>query len=207
MTEGPHPAYTAPEHSSPLWNKSWPIWLLLALPAVPMFYQFVTYDSTRWLVRGSGEWAARFAIVSLMLTPLMIAFPKVRAIRWLMHHRREIGMAAFLYAVVHLALIASRGTGLTLFSGGLAFPPALSGWIAFVLFAILAATSNDWCVHHMGLWWKRVQRLTYVAAIAFAIHWFLLERDWGVLFFHFGPLLLLEAYRIGWHLRLRSSRS
>jgi sulfoxide reductase heme-binding subunit YedZ len=192
---------------SSLMQSSWPIWVILVLPALPMAYQLLAESGMYGIVRESGEWAARFAIISLMLTPLMIAFPKVRAIRWLMHNRRHIGVAAFFYAVLHVGLVASRAGGLQVFSGGLSLPPILSGWIAFMLFVILAATSNDWSVQHMGLWWKRVQRLTYVAALAFALHWLAFERNASVLIVQFVPLLLLEAYRLLWHLRVMVRRA
>jgi sulfoxide reductase heme-binding subunit YedZ len=181
---------------SSLMRSSGPIWMVLALPALPMAYQLLAESGMRGMVRESGEWAARFAILSLMLTPLMIAFPKVRTIRWLMHNRRHIGVAAFLYAVLHVGLVASRADGLQIFSGGLSLPPILSGWIAFVLFVILAATSNDWSVQHMGLWWKRVQ-----------LHWLAFEQNDSVLIVQLAPLLFLEAYRLFWHLRVKMRRA
>jgi methionine sulfoxide reductase heme-binding subunit len=204
MTMQHTPPHPQPGMLSSLMRSGWPIWVVLALPALPMIYQLLAGEGLRGMVRESGEWAARFAIIALMLSPLMIAFPKVRVIRWLMHNRRHIGVAAFLYAVFHVGLVASRAGGLQAFAGGLLLPPTLSGWIAFVLFAILAATSNAWSMQHMGIWWKKVQRLTYAAALVFTLHWLAYERDGGVLFFHFGPLLVLEAYRLLWHLRVRA---
>ena len=40
-----------------------------------------------------------------------------------------------------------------------------TGWIAFVIFIPLAATSMDYFVRRMGPNWKRLQRWTYAAAV------------------------------------------
>ncbi len=54
---------------SPYW-----LWLLLALPALSMITPFFD-DNTRALrsvLHGSGEFSARFMIISMMATPLLM---------------------------------------------------------------------------------------------------------------------------------------
>ena len=60
----------------------------------------------------------------------------------------------------------------------------------------LAVTSNDRAVHALGRWWKPLQRLAYVSAIAAALHWFWIRLDHTGVWLHFLPLAALEAYRL-----------
>jgi len=53
------------------------------------------------LFHPTGEFAARFMIIAMMLTPLRMMFPSARPIRWLMARRRYLGVAAFGYAALH----------------------------------------------------------------------------------------------------------
>jgi sulfoxide reductase heme-binding subunit YedZ len=58
------------------------IWLLLALPAVPMIMALVSgaqgpdgMPMTEFLLHPTGEFSARFLIIAMILTPLRMLFP------------------------------------------------------------------------------------------------------------------------------------
>ena len=70
------------------------------------------------------------------------------------------------------------------------------GWVAFATMLVLAIVSNVWSVHHMGTWWKWLQRFVYVTAVAAFLHWFWIRQDHTAAYLHFAPLVLLEAYRL-----------
>jgi sulfoxide reductase heme-binding subunit YedZ len=67
-------------------------------------------------------------------------------------------------------------------------------------FPALAATSMDYAVRRMGLWWKWLQRWTYAAAVLTLLHWASLHNwnGWAAPAVHFAPLIGLTIYRIWW---------
>ena len=70
---------------SPYW-----LWLVLALPALGMISPFFATDTgaLRGVIHGSGEFAARFMIISMMATPLLMLTKGSRFARWLRANRR-----------------------------------------------------------------------------------------------------------------------
>lgn len=74
----------------------------------------------------------------------------------------------------------------------------LTGWLAFLVFIPLAATSNDWALRKLGTVWKPLQRWTYAAAVLTLLHWASLHNwgSWVPAAIHFGPLAALSLYRV-----------
>lgn len=183
---------------SPYW-----LWLLLALPALGLINSAMTAESLREihrLLHPTGEFAARFLIVAMMATPLMLMLRGWRGPRWLMRNRRYFGVAAFGYAVLHtLFYLISEQT----LARVLAEVPRFdiwTGWLAFLIFLPLAATSMEYAVRRLGPRWKALHRWTYAAALLTLFHWASLEGWHGVTpaLLNFGPLILLTGYRIWW---------
>ena len=189
---------------SPYW-----LWLLLALPALGMTYDLATSTDDRIfraLVHPTGEFAARFLIIGMMATPLMMLLRDWRGPRWLVRNRRYFGVAAFAYAAAHtLFYVLGKPSLERILADATDFDMA-NGWLAFLIFLPLAATSFDWAVRKMGTAWKSLQRWTYAAAVLTLLHWASLHgwaEPWGALI-QFGPLAALSAYRLWWnYLRLR----
>jgi sulfoxide reductase heme-binding subunit YedZ len=149
-------------------------------------------------------------IIAMLASPLVLLLRGWRGPQWLKKNRRYFGVAAFGYAAMHtiLYLVDQESTARVL-----ADLPKLyiwTGWIAFVIFIPLAATSMDYFVRRMGPSWKRLQRWTYAAAVLTLIHWAALH-DWGGIgpaLVHFVPLGLLEGYRARyWYLRAQPQRT
>lgn len=181
---------------SPYW-----LWAILALPALTMISPFFAADThaLRGVLHGSGEFSARFLIISLMATPLMIATRGSSVARWLKNNRRYIGVAAFGYAAIHTAAYVMGADLARILADATRFD-LLMGWLAFVVFIPLAATSMDYAVRRMGLWWKWLQRWTYAAAVLTLLHWAALHdwHGWIAPAIHFTPLIALTIYRIWW---------
>jgi sulfoxide reductase heme-binding subunit YedZ len=207
-----------------LLDHPWAFWALLCLPALPMVaalgglggfdgrgggraFASETARLIHVLVHPTGEWAARFLIVSLACTPLIMLLPRWRGPRWLMARRRYLGVAAFGYAAAHtLFYLIDRGA-VALAVTELSRTLIWSGWLAFLIFAPLAATSFDGAVHAMGPAWKRVQRWVYAAALLTLLHWLVIRHGPVPALVHFAPLALLEGYRAWWNwLRPRPDR-
>ncbi len=191
---------------SPYW-----VWVLLSLPALGMFSALTGDDPRAFhrLLHPTGEFAARFMIIGMMATPLMMIFRTARFPRWLLKQRRYLGVAAFGYAALHtFVYVVDEGT-LAKILGDLSKFEIWTGWLAFAVFIPLAATSMDYAQRVMGTWWKPLQRWTYAAAVLTLLHWASLHNwnGWVPAAVHFGPLAGLSAYRIWyWYLRPRPVR-
>ena len=189
---------------SPYW-----LWGLLALPALGFCIQLATSSDPRvvhQLLHPTGEFSARFMIIAMLASPLVLMLRGWRGPHWLKKNRRYFGVAAFGYAALHTLLyLVDEGTVERVFAD-LSKLYIWTGWIAFLIFIPLAVTSMDYFVRWMGPSWKTLQRTTYAAAVLTLVHWAALH-DWGGIgpaIVHFGPLAALETYRIWyWFLRLR----
>jgi methionine sulfoxide reductase heme-binding subunit len=179
-------------------------WAVLALPALPMLGQLAGADPARALqgiIHESGEWSARLMIIALMATPLMMLFKGWRGPRWLVRNRRYLGVASFAYATVHVVAYLWTESVTRIIADLTQFDMAM-GWLAFIVFIPLAATSADWAVRALGPKWKTLQRWTYAAAVFVLLHWAALH-DWrgvGDVLVNFGPLIALTMYRLWWNL-------
>jgi methionine sulfoxide reductase heme-binding subunit len=180
-------------------------WALLALPAVPMLLALASgaadpegRPATEFLLHPTGEFAARFMIIAMALTPLRLLFPASKIVRWLMARRRAFGVAAFGFAALHTVLyVADMGTVQAM----LAELPALgiwTGWLAMLIFLPLGLTSNNAAMRWLGRHWKTLQRFVYAAAVATLMHWLFVHNNVGAALAHFLPLAALELYRL-WH--------
>lgn len=172
-------------------------WLLLALPSLMMLKDYAAGSVTaHQLLHPSGEFSARAMILALYCTPLLVLFPKNRLVQSLMKRRRYIGVAAFGYAALHTAFYLIDKASLSEVVKEITLLSIWTGWIAFLIFVPLAATSNNWSVKRLGRTWKQLQRWVYAAAVLTTAHWLFLEYEFGPVLFHFAPLALLEAVRV-----------
>jgi sulfoxide reductase heme-binding subunit YedZ len=174
---------------------------VLAVPAVLMLWQFF-FGAKSWglLLDSSGEWAVRMLVATLAVSPLRILMKQAGLgphwPMWLFKRRRDLGVAAFLYAALHLATYLVRQSNLHVVLFDMQYREYLAGWIAFLAMLVLAVTSNDRAVHGLGRWWKPLQRLAYLSVIAAALHWFWIRLDHTAVWLHVLPLAALEAYRL-----------
>jgi methionine sulfoxide reductase heme-binding subunit len=187
------------------------LWLLLSVPALAMMPALLGDDPRAFhgLLHPTGETAARLLIVTMTATPLVLLFKGWRGPIWLKKNRRYLGVAAFGYALLHTYVyLVDKGSLAPILSDALHLDIWL-GWLAFVIFVPLAATSTDWAVRRLGTAWKPLQRWTYAAAVLTLLHWASLH-DWAhpaSAMVHFAPLAILTGYRLWWvYLRRRPSR-
>ncbi|MDF1775049.1 MAG: ferric reductase-like transmembrane domain-containing protein [Rhizobiaceae bacterium] len=179
-----------------LLNSPYVFWALLALPSIGMINSALSGQDLEPLLHPSGEFAARFMILAMMLTPLRMLFPKSGLVLWFLRRRRFLGVAAFGYAALHtlyyvidLGSLSAVGADLTKFG-------IWTGWVAFVIFVPLAMTSNNASVRRLGRSWKVLQRFVYAAAVATLLHWIFVHYNFAPALVHFVPLAALETYRI-----------
>ena len=129
-----------------------------------------------YINRFLGDWAIRFLLMALAVTP-------VRGITgWtpLIRFRRMFGLFAFFYACLHL----SSYIGLDQFFnwreiwGDIVKRNYITvGMVNFVLLASLAATSTKGMIKRLGAKrWINLHKLVYVAGIAACIHFYMMRK-------------------------------
>ena len=181
-------------------------WLLLALPGFAMLNGYWTGRlDAEAMLHPTGEFSARFMIVAMMISPMIVLFGPARWLQWLMKRRRALGVAAFIYALAHavfyvidMELLSEILKEATIFS-------MWTGWLAFVIFTVMAITSNEASVRALKRNWKTIQRFVYAAAVLTMLHWIYVHGSWKGAAVHFAPLALLELARIVIILKKRSS--
>src|SRR5205823_4853641 len=124
-----------------------------------------------------GQWALRFLIATLCVTPLRQIF-SINLLRY----RRALGLLAFYYVVMHLCvwLVLDRGLDLhAVFLDILRRPYITIGMLALVLLTPLAITSNNWSIRRMGgKAWAKLHKLVYLAIALGAIHFVMVKKVW-----------------------------
>ncbi len=193
-------------------NSPYFLWALLALPSLGMIAAVFGDAPARGgsvyeqMLHPTGEFAARFMIIAMIITPLRMIFPGSSFWRWMAKRRRYFGVAAFGYAALHtIYYVLDMGALAPILSEFWALG-IWTGWLAFAIFVPLAITSNDYSMRAMRAGWKTLQRFVYPAAIATLIHWMFVHNDFGPALVHFVPLAALEAYRI-WKNQTRDKES
>jgi Predicted membrane protein len=157
--------------------------------------------------RHLGDWALRFLLIALAVTPLR------RITGWapLARLRRMLGLFAFFYVFLHLASYV----GLDLFFDWQAlWQDVLKrryitlGMLAFVLLIPLAATSTGGMVRRLGgRRWRALHRLVHPAAILGVAHfWLMVKADIREPLLYAAILAVLLGYRVFAALRDRMRR-
>ncbi len=181
------------QHTFFLWLVLGVIWLV---PVARYAMGDMVYGE---FIHATGEMSARLMMLALAITPLRMLFPKQSWVKWLMLRRRHIGVAAFAFAVPHLAAYLIRLQPNRIAAEAIE-PAMLTGWVAFVVFLLLAVTSNDWSMRWLGRRWKILHRLVYFAAALTFAHWILTAFDPLSGLLHLLVVAVLEGYRV-WNTR------
>ena len=122
-------------------------------------------------VKLTGEWAIRWLVIVLSLTPFSILTGKKPGL----YVRQAAGITAFTYALFHFIFFCID-RGLLETFGEIGF---ILGLIATVIMLMLAITSNKRSMKFLRKTWKKIHRLAYVAGILAIIHVVLLDHgDW-----------------------------
>ncbi len=129
-------------------------------------------------------------ILTLLPTILRIVFPQTKKThirRLLLKYRRQIGLIAFACALAHgWLLIAKRNID---FFDLDTYWVYIQGVATFIIFALLAVTSNNWSIRKLKCNWKKLHSLTYLAMFLLTWHvWDKMSAHWSFL----TPIGLLE---------------
>jgi sulfoxide reductase heme-binding subunit YedZ len=122
-------------------------------------------------IHETGDWAIRFLMLSLAVTPLrrILNWPKLILVR------RMLGLAALFYGLTHLSLYA---IDLKLDLPRVATEIVLRfyltiGFVALLGLVALGATSTDAAIRRLGRNWQRLHRIVYGIGLLAALHFFI----------------------------------
>lgn len=166
---------------------TWVVYLALFLPAPVLVWQGATgalgVEPIKELEHALGEIALQLLIAGLAVTPLR-RYLGVNLLRF----RRAIGLMAFFYVAAHLLVWLVLDVQILgqIWADILKRPYITVGMAGFVLLVPLALTSNNWSVRRLGPGWRKLHRLTYVAALLGGLHFVMLVKG-----FQIEPLVYL----------------
>ena len=172
------------------------LWLLLAAPAAMMLASAANGSAmVMKLLHPSGEMAVRLIVLAMLPGPLIDAFGPNRFLRGWLAIRRNLGVAALCYAILHLKFYLIDMAMLAAIWDELFLPAIWTGWLSLFLLLPPALISFDRAMRRLGRRWKQVQRLVYAALLLALIHWLLLDWHWQPALIHLGPLIVAWSAR------------
>ena len=158
-------------------------------------------DPAKELALLTGEWAIRFLLLALAMTPLRQLSGRVEFAQ----RRRMIGLFALFYASVHFLVWVVFLLGLqwgAILEEVVERPYITVGFSSFVILVALGVTSPRAMVRRLGKNWRRLHRLVYVAGVLAVVHLVWIVRTDLSQAFVYGAIL---AALLGW--RVISARS
>ena len=158
-------------------------------------------DPAKELALLTGEWAIRFLLLALAMTPLRQLSGRVEFAQ----RRRMIGLFALFYASVHFLVWVVFLLGLqwgAILEEVVERPYITVGFSSFVILVALGATSPRAMVRRLGKNWRRLHRLVYVAGVLAVVHLVWIVRTDLSQALVYGAIL---AALLGW--RVISARS
>ncbi len=146
-------------------------------------------------IHQAGDWAVRFLLLSLLVSPLR------RIANWpkLINVRRMLGVTALFYLILHFILynVDQHWDILKVISEiWLRFYLTI-GFVALIAMVALGITSFDFAIKKMGgLWWNRLHMLVYPIAILGLLHFAMQTKlDATDALIYSGYFILLMFYR------------
>ena len=121
------------------------------------------------ITRSLGDWALRFLLITLTVTPLR----KLSGWGWPMRLRRMLGLYAFFYALLHLSsyiVLDQFFYWPEIWADILKRPYITIGMTSFLLLIPLAITSTHRMMRRLGRNWLRLHKLVYPIAIGAVVH-------------------------------------
>lgn len=176
------------------------VFMLLLLPAALLLAGLLRgtlgADPVATLLWQTGLWALRLLLASLAVTPLQ----RLTGWRWPIRWRRQLGLFAFFYACLHLAVYAvfDRSLDLAAVWEDIVERPFITvGALAFLLLVPLAATSTRGAVRRLGPRWQQLHRLVYLAVGLAVLHYlWLVKADLRPPLIYAGILAVLLLLRL-----------
>jgi methionine sulfoxide reductase heme-binding subunit len=167
----------------------------------------VTGDEVKFMQHVTGDTVLVTLLLTLAVTPLR------RLTGWneLIRVRRQVGLTAFWYAVLHLLtyVVFDQSLSVSDIAADVAKHPwVLVGFTSFLLLVPLAVTSTTGWIRRLGgKRWQRLHRLIYPAAIGGVLHYlWLVKKDVTAPLYYAAALAVLFGLRFALRPRARAVR-
>jgi sulfoxide reductase heme-binding subunit YedZ len=158
-------------------------------------------DPVAALTHATGEWALRLLLLGLALTPLR----RLTGQAWPIRFRRLVGLYAFFYACLHLAVflvLDLQGFWTQVFEDIVKRPYITVGFAAWLLLVPLAFTSTRGWMRRLGKRWAQLHRLVYAIGVLAVLHFlWLVKSDLREPLVYAAILAVLLGARLWWRLR------
>ncbi len=154
-------------------------------------------NPVEFIEHATGDWAIRFLLITLCVTPLRKIFNQPLLTRF----RRMLGLFSFFYVVVHLMMYLTFDQMFDLraiFADVAKRLYIMAGTAGLLMLIPLAVTSTAAMVRRMGPKnWQRLHRLIYFATLAGVIHYYwLVKSDVREPLMYGGMLAILMGFRV-----------
>lgn len=153
-------------------------------------------DPVATITHRTGDWALRFVLSTLAVTPLR----RITGWNLLARFRRMLGLYAFFYASLHLATFVVLDLGgywPQLLDDIVDRPYITVGFLAWLGLLPLAITSTQGMVRRLGRRWATLHRLVYAIGVLAVLHFlWLVKADRTEPLVHAAILALLLLLRI-----------
>jgi sulfoxide reductase heme-binding subunit YedZ len=180
------------------------VFVLCLLPLAAMVWdvlrQSLGPDPVAALEHRSGDWALRLLLITLAVTPLR----RISGMAEVLRLRRMLGLFAFFYASLHLAIylfVDLGGFWRQIFSDIVKRPFITVGFLAWLLLVPLAITSTRGMMRRLGRRWTQLHRLVYPIGLFAVLHYLWLVKS-GEKIAVREPLIYLAVYLLLMALRL-----
>ncbi|MDH5187989.1 MAG: sulfoxide reductase heme-binding subunit YedZ [Rhodospirillaceae bacterium] len=184
----------------------WTVLVFVFLPLVWLIYNALTgglgANPIEAINRYLGDWALRFLLIALALTPIRI-FTKQA---WPIRLRRMLGLTAFFYAFAHLSnyvVIDQFFDWATIWQDIVKRRFITVGMVVILILLVLALTSPARIAKRLGAKkWKQLHWLVYPAGALACLHFFwMVKADirepiiYGIIFSILIIIRLVERHR------------
>lgn len=174
-----------------------PLWLM----ARATLADALGADPVAELTHRTGDWALRFLLLSLAMTPLRRVLDQA----WPIRFRRLLGLYAFFYACLHLTIyvvLDLNGYWAQILEDIVKRPFITVGFLAWLLLTPLAITSTRGWIKRLGRRWGQLHRAVYAVGILAVLHFFwLVKADLREPLIYAAILALLLGLRLYWRWR------
>lgn len=160
------------KNPSVFWSKT-ALHLLALMPfgwlVADVWYDRLGADPIAELTHATGLWALRFLLVALAVTPLR----RITGWSLLARFRRMLGLYAFFYASLHLAIYLVLDLGgywAQILDDIVKRPYITVGFLAWCGLLALAATSTTGMMRRLGRRWAQLHRIVYGIGMLAVLH-------------------------------------
>lgn len=177
--------------------------VITLIPAFILIWRLLTdnlgANPVEFLTHNTGDWTVYFLLMTLAISPLQKRYKVNWNKLYLPTHlmRRILGLAAFFYALLHLATYFIFDMSLSLEDAIIDIkdrPFILIGMLSFVILLALAVTSNAWSQRKMQQYWLKLHKGVYTLTFLGILHYALMVKAdylWPIIYMLIFAILML----------------